>query len=145
MSSNSYSYLHDSIELEYNKTYISVKIYHQSNSCYYLQHVTLKDIKLNSLEKYLQLVQDCIDHKPGTQIQLNFNYDDSMDLITIYKSDNLNINEKITLSRYSLNENDAVRYSMNQLTKLVKKMAGEIDLLKIQVKEQQARLDELEK
>ncbi len=144
MSSNSYSYLHDSIELEYNKTYISIKVYDKSDSCYYLQHVTLKDIKLNSLEKYFQLIQDCIDHKPGTQINLNFNYDDSMDLVTTFKSDNLDINEKITLTRYSLNENDAVRYSMNQLTKLVKKMAGEIDLLKIQVKEQQARLNKLE-
>lgn len=118
----SYKYLIKNIELENNRTYISIKIY--DNNCYYMKDVKLSDIKsynVESLEKYYEMVENCIKNEKNIEIKVNY-YNDSLDLIIF--------DDTFELTRIELSEIESLRYEMRVLRKEVIKMSNEINLLK---------------
>ncbi len=100
--SHSYSYLHNAISLKNHNTYLTIKIIDYNKNCYFEKNVFLTDIKLDSIEKYHLLVQNCIDYKPGFNIKLD-EYTDCIVLTTSHQTDFLELTEKITLQKYMLN------------------------------------------
>jgi hypothetical protein len=119
----SYKYLIRNIELENNITYISIKIY--DNNCYYTKDVKLSDIKscnVESLEKYYEIIENCINNESNIKIIFN-EYNDSLDLIIF--------DDTFELTRIELSEIESLRYEMRLLRKQVMKMSNEINLLKM--------------
>lgn len=114
----SYKYLIKNIELENNRTYISIKIY--DNNCYYTKDV--KSCNVESLEKYYEMVENCIKNETNIEIKVNY-YNNSLDLIIF--------DEKFELTRIELSEIESLRYEMRVLRKEVMKMSNEINLLKM--------------
>lgn len=129
MSLNSYSYLHDTIKVENHCNFIKIKINDFATNSIYEKNVTLADISFNCLDQYYELVQNCIDHKPGFLLKLNRFYD-YIELETSYQINNLTKSEFVILKKLKFFEIDLLKLENKKLKQQINQMSKEIQILK---------------
>ncbi len=125
-----YNYLIKKIELENCKSYISVSIFDFHTKCIYRCDIKLNDIKLtnkvDSLEKYYELLEYCVRNEKNIEINLSKKDYESLELEIF--------NDKFNLSCYEYNDVDVLRHQVLYLETKMNNMMEEINMLKEQIR-----------
>ncbi len=125
-----YNYLIKKIELENCKSYISVSIFDFHTKCIYRCDIKLNDIKLtnkvDSLEKYYELLEYCVRNEKNIEINLSKKDYESLELEIF--------NDKFNLRCYEYNDVDALRHQVLSMERKMENMMEEINMLKEQIR-----------